>query len=39
MVPHAVWKTCPEGLSKQKPRPKAEVFDITEARDHDQTLS
>ena len=44
---HAVWKTWPEGLSRQKPRPKAEVFVVTEARgpcfshgmgDHDQIL-
>ena len=26
MVSHAVWKSWPEGLSRQKPRPKAEVF-------------
>ena len=32
MVSHAVWKTWPEGLSRQKPRPKAEVFVVTEAR-------
>ena len=47
MVSHAVWKTWPEGLSRQKPRPKAEVFVVTEARgpcfshgmgDHDQIL-
>ena len=47
MVSHAVWKTWPEGLSRQKPRPKAEVFVVTEARglcfshgmgDHDQML-
>ena len=34
MVSHAVWKTWPEGLSKQKPRPKAEVFVVTEAEGH-----
>ena len=47
MVSRAVWKTWPEGLSRQKPRPKAEVFVVTEARgpcfshgmgDHDQIL-
>ena len=47
MVSHAVWKTWPEGLCRQKPRPKAEVFVVTEARgpcfshgigDHDQIL-
>ena len=47
MVPHAVGKTWPEGLSRQKPKPKAEVFVVTEARgpcfshdmgDHDQIL-
>ena len=32
MVPHVVWKTWPEGLSRQKLRPKAEVFVVTEAR-------
>ena len=43
----AVWKTWPEGLSRQKQRPKAEVFVVTEAwgpcfshgmGDHDQIL-
>ena len=47
MVSHALCKTWPEGLSRQKPRPKAEVFVATEARgpcfshgmgDHDQIL-
>ena len=33
MVSRAVWKTWPEGLSRQKPRPKAEVFVVTEARE------
>ena len=32
MVSHAVWKTWPEGFSRQKPRPKTEVFVVTEAR-------
>ena len=32
MVSHAMWKTWPEGLSRQKPRPKAEIFVVTEAR-------
>ena len=32
MVSHAVWKTWPEGLSRQKPSPKAEVFVVIEAR-------
>ena len=31
MVSHAVWKTWPEGLSRQKPRLKADVFVVTEA--------
>ena len=47
MVSRAVWKTWPEGLSRQKPGPKAEVFVVTEALgpcfshgtgDHDQIL-
>ena len=47
MVSHAVWKTWSEGLSRQNPRPKAEVFVVIEARgpcfshgmgDHDQFL-
>ena len=47
MVSHAMWKTWPEGLSRQKTRPKAEVFVDTEAQgpcflhgmgDHDQIL-
>ena len=32
MVSHAVSKTWLEGLSRRKPRPKAEVFVATEAR-------
>ena len=32
MVSHAVWKTWPEGLSRQKLRPKADAFVLTEAR-------
>ena len=48
MVSYAVWKTRLEGLSRQKPRPNAEVFVVTEARepcfshgmgDRDQILS
>ena len=32
MVSHAVWKTWLEGLGRQKPRPKADVFVVTEAQ-------
>ena len=32
MVSHALWKTWPEALSRQKARPKAEVFVVTGVR-------
>ena len=34
MVSHAMWKNWQEGLRKQKTRPKAPVFVVTEARGH-----